>query len=195
MALKVIGAGWGRTGTKTLQQALTKLGFGPCHHMEELLASEEQVDMWHKVAQGQLADWDKVFHGFNSAVDWPGAHYWRELADAYPSAKVILTTRDPEAWWRSYEKTILQTHRNVTSMESEPPPHVKKLTDVVVGTTKKTFTCEFDDKDSILEAFNAYEGKVREFFANEPERLLVYQVHQGYEPLCEFLGSMFLKSP
>lgn len=70
MALKVIGAGFGRTGTYSLKAALTRLGFGPCHHMSEVAASADQVRLWTDVAEGR-PDYDTIFAGFRSAVDFP----------------------------------------------------------------------------------------------------------------------------
>ena len=107
MPIKVIGTGFGRTGTNSMREALTILGFGNCHHMMEVMASEEQKRRWRALAQGCAPDWDKLFEGYSSCVDWPSAHYWRELLRYYPQARVILTYRSPESWWESFEKTIL----------------------------------------------------------------------------------------
>jgi hypothetical protein len=93
MALKIIGSGFGRTGTASLKRALEALDFGPCHHMEEVFANPAQVPHWQAVAAGKPVNWDEVFAGYRSQVDWPGAHVWRELAAAYPHAKVIHTER------------------------------------------------------------------------------------------------------
>src|SRR5580765_7820078 len=93
MSLAIIGSGFGRTGTASLKRALETLGFGPCHHMEEVLAHPEQVPHWRQCIAG-------------TQVDWPGAHVWRELAKAYPEAKVIHSVRPEEAWWTSFSATI-----------------------------------------------------------------------------------------
>src|SRR5262249_34691649 len=98
MPLKVIGAGLPRTGTNSLQIALEQLGFGPCHHMYELLADPSQWPSWLRVYDGEHVDWEELYRGYNSAVDAPSAFLWRELAAAYPDAKVILTVRSPEDW-------------------------------------------------------------------------------------------------
>jgi Sulfotransferase domain len=95
MALRVIGAGFGRTGTHSLKLALEQLGFAPCHHMYEVRAHPEQLAFWQAAARGELPDWDEVFAGFAAQVDWPGARFWRELAEHFPHAKVILSVRRP----------------------------------------------------------------------------------------------------
>lgn len=104
MGLKVIGTGYGRTGTDSLREALNMLGFGPCHHMLEVNASDEQKRLWRALARGENPGWDKLFAGYSACVDWPSAHYWRELVDVYPDAKVVLTYRSPESWWESLRK-------------------------------------------------------------------------------------------
>ena len=101
MSLDVIGPGFGRTGTASLKRALEILGLGPCHHMEECFAHPEQAAYWQDLLAGKSVDWDRVFAGFKSQVDWPGAHYWRELIAAYPDAKVVLSVRPEESWWKS----------------------------------------------------------------------------------------------
>lgn len=93
MALKVIGAGRGRTGTASLKVALETLGYGPCYHMSEVLKNPEFVDRWIRAAEGN-ADWDAIFNGYSATVDNPGCNYCKELAAYYPEAKVILTIRD-----------------------------------------------------------------------------------------------------
>src|SRR4051794_31435427 len=107
MALKVIGAGFGRTGTDSMREALNLLGFGPCHHMREVIDSETQKQLWRALAKGAAPNWDIIFEDYASCVDWPSAFYWRELIETYPEAKVILTFRSPQSWWESFEKTIL----------------------------------------------------------------------------------------
>ncbi len=106
MTLKVIGPGFGRTGTKSLKEALAILGFGPCHHMFEVLDNQEQIPNWVGLSRGERRDWADVFKGYHSQVDWPGAHFWRETAAAFPDAKHVLSVRPVESWWKSFDKTI-----------------------------------------------------------------------------------------
>jgi len=98
MSLKVIGSGFGRTGTKSLKDALEYLGFGPCHHMYELLENPPHVAVWQAVSRGETRDWEAVFEGYQSQIDWPGAHYWSELVTAFPEAKVVHSMRPEEKW-------------------------------------------------------------------------------------------------
>ena len=106
--MKVIGVGVGRTGTLSLKAALERLGFGPCFHMRNVLDHRERLPLWEAAAAGSTVDWEAVFAGYESSVDWPGAAFWRELTAHYPDAKVILTVRDPERWYDSVRDTIYQ---------------------------------------------------------------------------------------
>ena len=106
MALKVIGAGLGRTATFSLKFALEHLGFGPCYHMSEVFAAARRnVPLWLEVVRGK-PDWDAVFEGFQSTTDYPACTYWRELAAFYPDASLILTVRDADSWFDSVSETI-----------------------------------------------------------------------------------------
>ena len=118
MALQVIGTGFGRTGTDSMREALDILGFGPCHHMLEVIGNDHQKQLWRAVAKGAAPGWNELFTGYSSCVDWPSAHYWRDLVRVYPEARVILTNRSPESWWASFEKTILPVVMNSVDQDS-----------------------------------------------------------------------------
>jgi hypothetical protein len=104
--LEVIGAGYGRTGTLSLKSALETLGFGSCYHAVEFMSHPEHQARWQEAFQGN-PNWEEVFSGYRSTVDFPGTNFWRELVDAYPQAKVILTVRDPDEWYASMRETFL----------------------------------------------------------------------------------------
>lgn len=186
MALEIIGSGFGRTGTASLKLALERLGFGPCHHMHEVFANPPQVPHWQAVAAGKAVDWDTVFAGYRSQVDWPGAHVWRELAAHYPNAKVIHSVRPEESWWRSFSSTI---GRLAVKRDSLPPlpPHVAEMLQAgITMVQEQTFGCPADDREGVLAAYRKREAEVRAEIP--PTRLLVFDVAEGWEPLCRFLG-------
>jgi hypothetical protein len=186
MALDVIGSGFGRTGTASLKIALERLGFGPCHHMHEVLGNPPQVPHWQAIAAGRPVEWDEVFAGYRSQVDWPGAHAWRELAARYPRAKVIHSVRPEDAWWRSFSTTIARVFLNSRALPPLPP-HVFQMIDATVEMVQaQTFGCPADDRDGVLAAYRRREAEVRATLA--PDRLLVFDVAEGWEPLCRFLG-------
>jgi hypothetical protein len=183
MALSVIGAGFGRTGTLSLKLALEELGFGPCYHMVEVLKNPDAPGYWEAAADGRPVDWERVFAGYHATVDWPGATFWRELAEAYPEAKVILTVRDPEAWFTSNQATIFSPGYD----GDEPFPRMVRK---VIGAL---FDQRLHDKDKLLEVFARHNETVRRVIP--AERLLVYEVSQGWAPLCDFLGAPVPQAP
>jgi Sulfotransferase domain len=184
MSLAVIGPGFGRTGTMSLKYALERLGFGPCHHMEEVFAHPEQVPHWQAVVAGRPVVWDDVFAGYRAQVDWPGAHPWRELAAAYPRSKVILSVRPEAAWWTSFSATI-GALLNAPDQVPLPPP-LRTMRDVVIEMIQvQTFGCPSTDRERVLAAYRRRTEEVRA--AIQTERLLVFDVAEGWAPLCRFL--------
>ncbi|HEV2474540.1 MAG TPA: sulfotransferase, partial [Chthonomonadales bacterium] len=117
MALRVVGAGVGRTGTHSLKLALERLLSAPCYHMAEVFQHADHVPMWHSAATGEMPEWDNLLAGYSAAVDWPASAFWSELSKAYPDAVVLLSTRDPEKWWESAHETIFQSLEGGPSQE------------------------------------------------------------------------------
>lgn len=184
MSLQVIGAGFGRTGTMSLKLALEQLGFGPCHHMVEVFAHPESLPLWSEAADGR-ADWDRIFKGYRAAVDWPTATFYEELATHYPGAKVILTERDPESWFKSTQATIFA--------REFPPESDDPWINMVMKVVGDLFGRRMHDKDTLLTVYEAHNARVREVIP--ADRLLVYNVAQGWAPLCEFLGVAVPEGP
>jgi hypothetical protein len=183
MSLSVIGAGFGRTGTLSMKLALETLEFGPCHHMAEVLSNPDQLAKWRVVAQGSVPDWDDVLAGYNSAIDWPSAYYWRELSRHYPHAKIILTVRSPESWYDSFSKTILET----MGPKSNPLSFGEKIIKNVI------FSGRPDDR---AHAIAVYEKNTAEVQAAFPaDRLLTYELGEGWERLCKFLNKPIPDTP
>ena len=179
--LRVIGAGVGRTGTVSMREALVRLGFGPCDHMLENLEHPERFALWaealrHKDA-GAPIDWRPLLTGFQAIVDWPGAYFWRELTAAHPKAKVILTVRDPDRWYDSIERTIFHM---IAESGSEPGLDVPN--EII---RDRTFQGRLTDRAHCQAVFTEHNQAVREAIA--PDRLLVFDVKDGWEPLCAFL--------
>lgn len=185
MSLSVIGSGFGRTGTMSLKIALEHLGFGPCHHMEEVMDHPDQLEHWRAAAKGEIVNWDEVFNGYRSTVDWPGAHYWRQLATAYPDAKVIHTTRPADDWWGSYSKTILMVLSEAGSGDvNHEMRTIPEMAHAIVA--EQTFGSKCDDK---IAALNAFDKRAKDVVSSiPPDRLLVFEVTDGWEPLCDFLN-------
>ncbi|MEJ2604667.1 MAG: sulfotransferase [Gammaproteobacteria bacterium] len=180
--MQVIGAGVGRTGTYSLKLAINQIGLGPCHHMEEVLHNMPvQVPLWSAAVAGD-PDWSRIYDGYQSAVDWPTACFFRELSAAFPDARFVLTERDPERWADSFGATIYK----LLAGKNEAPEEVRAWLDMASAVIGKTgFPAGLDD-DGLERAFVAHNEAVRE--AIPADRLLVFDVRQGWGPLCDFLG-------
>lgn len=182
MTLEIIGPGFGRTGTNSLKVALEHLGFGPAHHMFEVRDNPEQLPAWQALAAGGSADWDAVFRGYRSQVDWPGARYWRELAAYYPDARVILTVRDADDWFDSVEATIAKFLAGRGTYDAHLNGVASMAYELIAA---GVFDGRMSDRSHATALFNAHISEVQ---ATIPaSRLLTFDVRQGWEPLCAFL--------
>ena len=176
--MKVIGAGFGRTGTMSLKVALEELGFGPCYHMTEVFEHPEHLPLWEAAIKGEPVHWEQIFGSYQAAVDWPTAAFYKELMKVYPHAKVLLTIRDPEKWYESTKNTLYPTE-----FASEPSPIMRMAAKLL---WEQTFDGNFEDRRYAMEVFKRHNEEVKKHVP--PERLLVYEVKEGWKPLCEFLG-------
>lgn len=185
MGLDIIGAGFGRTGTQSLKQALEVLDLGPCHHMYEVRSSPRQLALWQAISDGASADWDQVFDGFAAQVDWPAAAYWREIAAHFPTARVILTLRDPEAWYESMLQTIVPA--STIGASHDPDANGRAGSEIIRKIVLEgIFEGRIADRAFALERFARHRKDVIE--AIPPERLLLLDVRDGWVPLCAFLN-------
>ncbi len=188
MNLHVIGAGLGRTGTNSLKLAIEHLGLGPCHHMEDVPDHLDQVPLW-SAAMGGSPDWDAIYRGYASAVDWPTAAFFRELVDVYPSAKFVLTLRRKDSWAESFSETV---YKLASGREHAPAPMLPLL-HMIAGVICRTGFPEGLDATALAGAFVTHNAAVE---ATIPApRLLIYWVSEGWEPLCRFLGAPVPEEP
>ncbi len=195
MNLEVIGAGFGRTGTKSMKAALEELGFGPCYHMSELFRHPEHMEQWRAAMRGEPVDWERVLGDYRATVDWPGCTFYGELLERNPDAKVILTVRDPQRWYESARGTIYRTTSGASysvafRLAGLVTPRARRLirarrfvSDLV---WEGDFGGRFEDRGHAIETFERHNEEVKRRVP--PGRLLVYEVKQGWGPLCDFLG-------
>lgn len=192
--MRVIGAGLPRTGTLTQKVALEMLGFEPCYHWVNVLADLDQVDVWNRALDGERV-WDEVFADVQATVDWPGGYFWRELMDHYPDAKVLLSVRDPLKWEPSFRETIwnMGHGENIINLLSSARALVDpqwsryvKLVDRMFWSGRGTFAASGHERpEQLIAEFERHNAEVKATVP--PERLLVWNVTEGWEPLCEFL--------
>jgi hypothetical protein len=180
MALKVIGAGLGRTGTLSLKLALEHIGLGPCYHMSEMLSQiRGHLPLWVESAKGK-PQWDTIFANYRSTTDYPGCMFWRQLVAKYPDAKVILSTRDADKWFESGAATVFSSeHRKMF----EGNPQMAEFFELTVFGDLES---RLGDRAKMIDYFNAWNQAVIDEVP--ADKLLVHRSSDGWEPLCEFLG-------
>ncbi len=183
MSLEVLGAGFGRTGTFSIKLALEQLGFGPCLHMEDVFTDEAQLPRWQAAVTGAPVDWQHALSGFRSCVDWPTTHYWQEIAAEFPAARVLLHVRSEDDWWESFSRSV----RPLIERRSEvPDAHRRNALEMAHQMIEiQTFDGKMADKEHVLSVYRRRIAQVRKTIA--ADRLLVFDVTQGWEPLCKFL--------
>lgn len=189
MPLEIIGAGFGRTGTVSTKAALEILGFGPCYHMREILQprpgfNDGHLDAWSEHARGlREMDWDFIFENYPSCLDHPTCHAYEELMERFPDAKVLLNVRDPESWFRSFED-LMQGIGGMRKL-GRFVPRIRKALDIVDRLVKQDVMGGVIERESNIAVFEQHN---RDVIDKVPaDRLLVFDVKQGWEPLCEFL--------
>ena len=184
--MRVICAGFGRTGTSSLKTALEILLEGPCYHFEELFKNGDQRQRWSRFVRGERSmDWEGVYQGYEAAVDFPSSAYYEEIAETYPDALVVLSLRELESWAASWQSLW----RFFPYFQSAPLrwlfPWVDEIADVLeVAVVQRVFHGKMDPA-SMIKTHEEHIARVKQVIS--PERLLVYRVQEGWEPLCKAL--------
>ena len=194
--MRIIGAGFGRTGTTSLKEALEELGFGPCYHMIEVFKHPEHAATWQAAWRGEPVDWEAFLGEYEATVDWPSCTFYEGLMEKYPDAQVLLSVRDPDRWYESTKNTIYGLSKAVTRS-----PVSRAIFGVISLLTfggfsmgnmvgdiiwEGTFHGRFEDEAFAKEVFTRHNEEVKRRVP--PGKLLVYEVKEGWGPLCEFLG-------
>ncbi len=194
--MKVIGAGFGRTGTTSLKAALETLGFGASYRLTEVFKHPEHVAFWEAARRGERVDWEGFFSGYGVAVDWPACTFYGEIMEAFPGAPVILTIRDPDRWYESVRSTIygirtlsagrapMRLAFALAGLFAPGVTGIARLADEILW--EGTFDGRFEDRSYAIETYKRHNAEARRQVP--PERLLVYDVKEGWAPLCDFLG-------
>jgi Sulfotransferase domain len=179
MTVRVVGAGLGRTGTKSLHDALELLLGGRCYHMMEVFGRPDDVPVWTEAFEGGHPDWLAFFEEFTAVVDWPAAGRWEEISAAHPDAVILLSTRSSaDAWWESASKTIFE-------VMDHGPPEDDGWTEMATAMIT-SFCPEWREADSARRAYEEHNAHVRA--AADPARLVEWQPGDGWDPICAALG-------
>ena len=184
--MKVFGAGFGRTGTMSLKIALEKLGTGPCYHMREVITHPSHIKLWYDISRGEDPNWNRLFSGFNSAVDFPVCLFYEQLINKFPDAKFILTLRDFDTWYISTANTIYKVPSILPDWFKGVVYPIRifiamQVNLIWVGLFKNNFS----DRESTKLIYYEHIECVKKIIPTE--KLLIYNVKEGWGPLCEFL--------
>ncbi|MBD1868055.1 sulfotransferase [Cyanobacteria bacterium FACHB-471] len=190
---QVIVAGMPRTGTESIKQALEILygNDASAYHMTEVLNRPKHLEIWSDLAFGRRqvdqVDWKQLLKGYIATTDLPCAFYFKELTEAFPDAKVVLTVREESEWFESYCRLVVATHR-FRSLRFLPPlnrfwPYAAKLNQIVFGDNALNESGPV--REVVIDAYRRHNERVCQLIA--PDRLLEFNVRQGWRPLCEFL--------
>ena len=109
--------------------------------MMDVIVRPDFATHWSRAAKRGAVDWDEIFADYRSAVDWPVCDYYRELADWYPDAKVILTVRNAELWFASTQNTIFSSINNFFEQQSPIGEIVRELQIVTLAERSTTASC------------------------------------------------------
>lgn len=133
----------------------------------------------------QPVDWDRAYEGYTAAVDWPTATFYERLYELSPNAKIILTVRDPEDWFKSICKTI-NVWLNMDITWPERMVRVRKMASIVNCDGQLHQGDLLNRKEALIQKFLKHientKSKVK------PENLLIMELGDGWEKLCKFLN-------
>lgn len=180
--LNVLGLGYPRTGTMSLKHALEILGFGPCYHMIEVFDRPQDIDLWYS-ALDDVRPWDELFDGFQATADAPGCYFWRQLIEQYPTARCILTIRDSNSWYDSFVSTVYQAVTHPERAPDDQHRRVQHLADKLI--LKTMLQGQSTSREAAIALYEQHNESIQQ--AIPPEQLLIFDVSQGWPPLCRFL--------
>ena len=190
--MKVICAGWGRTGTRSLKYALEHLTGEPSYHMQNILLNKKDAKKWHNsiFLHNEKFNWEDIYKGYGACLDFPSCNYYKELMDYYPDAKVILTVRDAESWvksWNVLNNQILKsfTFRFLAKIPRTSFKLQKDIHNKMILGPDGAFQGAKSDKER-MKKFEEWNKSVIQYVPKD--RLLVFQVKEGWDPLCKFLN-------
>lgn len=193
--MKMIGVGFGRTGTMSLKAALAELGADPCFHMIDLIVGENKardLDYWVRAADGEDMDWQEVFEPWEATVDWPACSFWEQLIEAFPDAPVLLNVRDFDAFYKSTENTILAVKKAAMAGElpqdanrDAPAPELWGAIEKIIW--QGDFQGRFEDKEWVRQMYNQRNEAIKARV--DSDRLVVWELGvDGWEPLADAMG-------
>ncbi|OIW25318.1 hypothetical protein CONLIGDRAFT_673427 [Coniochaeta ligniaria NRRL 30616] len=193
--MKVLLLGLGRTGTASIRAAMQQLGYVDTYHMMSCsIENPPDALLWMDALRAKYdgvgkpftrKEWDMLLGECQAVCDWPAIAFAKELIEAYPEAKVILTNRDVDSWHASTMRTV---YWRVTDPELRILSNFSWAASMYYPMLKKFFDTFFegDFPNRGKDVFRRHYQEVRDLVPKE--RLLEYKITDGWGPLCEFLG-------
>jgi len=187
--MKVICAGLAKTGTTSLAKALQVLGYNVYDFQEHY---EIHFQQWlDSFETDRHPNFKEIYQGVDAVTDVPPAFWFEEISADFPEAKIILTVRDSEdAWLKSWKEHL--------QLGSKMLPFYARILFYIVPWMKKTkhffdtlhhaIYGSFDPEATALYRVKYRQHNERVQAVIPAEKLLVFNVKQGWKPLCEFLG-------
>ena len=176
--MKVICAGFLKTGTKSIAKALRHLGFTVFDWEEQTF---DFLDHWVDVFQnGTKPDVKRVYQNADVCIDIPGNFFYEEILEAFPGCKVILSIRDEDSWLESLVRQLDSSNGLRSTITSRKMDYVyDSFLNAAIGScnTKSTYI--------LRKRYHIHNHRVKSIVP--PDKLLVYNVKQGWKPLCDFL--------
>ncbi|KAG5975235.1 hypothetical protein E4U58_001639 [Claviceps cyperi] len=198
--MRVIVHGLHRTGSKSMRTALRQLGIHNCYHMVDVFANlETDAGLWIRAMQSKFgdtgkddkwtrADWDKLLGDSQACVDVPSAFFTIDLAEAYPEAKVVILSRDPEKWYEGVKGSLAPSMNPTSTIGALQNLYLATLLPDFRQWTR-LYCIPYDhatEKDKAIAWYNESYRRVRQ--AISADRRIDFSVKDGFRPLCEFLG-------
>ena len=182
--MKVICAGVGKTGTKSIAKALRHLGFTVFDWEEQAF---DFLDHWVDVFQnGTKPDVRRVYQNADVCIDIPGLFFFEEILEGFPDCKVILSVREEDPWIESLVRQLDSLYALRFKPVSMLSPTARKMEyvfdsflDAIYGSCNTRSTCVIRKRCRI------HNHRVKSIVP--ADKLLVYNVKQGWKPLCDFL--------
>jgi len=183
MSLRVIGAGWPRTGTTSLKVALEKLLSVRCYHMYDLFVDIAKIGIWERALDGEMSGVHEALAKYGAVVDWPASYFWRELLAASPDAIVLLSTRDTASWWHSMSATIVPAADDDRELLGDQGRYRPMITELM---RRATGAEDFGDPDQVKAAYERSNDQVRALCP--AGQIIDWAPGDGWEPICARLG-------
>jgi hypothetical protein len=186
----------------------------PSWHYVKMAENTPDIALWNEVLESKFypdnpdrlpldrSTFDKLLGQFGACTDHPAAIVAAELVAAYPEAKVVLVERDVDKWFESFRQTVMAGTTSpaipfVRRIDRDCTGAMARLSDLVVEhyfhVVSKRERWLMNNPAYLEEwqrnakaTYLAHNAEVKR--VTPPERLLLFQLHEGWEPLCKFLG-------